>query len=138
MRTPPIFFSGSTQNSVLKMPAQLMGGHGSFSDQRIGLFIEQTPDLLAPKPPAGTINRNRALRGQQLFQGAARCGTCHQGPTFTDVLGGPNQGPRLHDAAETGMDPRYAERSATGRYRTTAPPICEPWWTTTTATSAWG
>jgi hypothetical protein len=111
-----------------------MGGHGSFSDQRIGLFINQEPDLvapklpalldyqlslLAPKPPADTINRNRALRGQQLFQGAARCSTCHQGQTFTDVLGGPNQGPRLHDAAETGMDPRYAERSATGRYRTT-------------------
>ena len=111
-----------------------MGGHGSFSDRRIGLFIQQTPDLVAPKlpallayqlslpapkPAAGTINLNRALRGEQLFRGAARCGSCHQGPTFTDVLAGPNQGPRLHRPDETGMDARYAERSATGLYRTT-------------------
>ena len=27
--------------------------------------------------------------------------------------------PFLHDAAEVGMDPRYAGRSATGQYRTT-------------------
>jgi cytochrome c peroxidase len=27
--------------------------------------------------------------------------------------------PVLHDPAEVGMDPRYAERTATGRYRTT-------------------
>ena len=27
--------------------------------------------------------------------------------------------PFLHDPAEVGMDPAYAERSATGRYRTT-------------------
>ena len=26
-----------------------MGGHGSFSDPRIGLFIRQTPDLVTPK-----------------------------------------------------------------------------------------
>jgi mono/diheme cytochrome c family protein len=111
-----------------------MGGHGSFSDQRIGLFIQQTPDLVAPKLPAlleyqlslrapkpagASINANRALRGEQLFRGAARCSSCHQGRTFTDVLSGPNQRPRLHRPAETGMDARYAERSATGLYRTT-------------------
>jgi cytochrome c peroxidase len=27
--------------------------------------------------------------------------------------------PFLHDAAEVGMDPAYADRSATGKYRTT-------------------
>ena len=26
-----------------------MGGHGNFSDPRIGLFIRQTPDLVTPK-----------------------------------------------------------------------------------------
>ena len=28
-----------------------MGGHGSFSDPRIGLFIKQTPDLVSPSCP---------------------------------------------------------------------------------------
>src|SRR4029078_13096130 len=29
-----------------------MGGHGSFTDPRIGVFIQQTPDLVTPKLPA--------------------------------------------------------------------------------------
>jgi cytochrome c peroxidase len=42
------------------------------------------------------------------------------GPTFTDVLDGPNRlVPFLHEPSEVGMDPRYADRSATGKYRTT-------------------
>jgi cytochrome c peroxidase len=41
-------------------------------------------------------------------------------PTFTDVLSGPSREvPLLHDPAEVGMDPAYAERTATGKYRTT-------------------
>jgi hypothetical protein len=111
-----------------------MGGKGRFNDPRIGLFINQTPDLVTPKlpallayqlsleppnPPAG-INREAAWRGKQLFQNKARCSTCHRGSTFTDVLSGRDwRVPFLHDPAETGMDPRYAERSATGKYRTT-------------------
>jgi len=36
------------------------------------------------------------------------------------VLSGPDRRiPFLHDAAEVGMDPAYAARSATGKYRTT-------------------
>jgi cytochrome c peroxidase len=36
------------------------------------------------------------------------------------VLAGPDRGtPLLHDAAEVGMDPAYAARTATGKYRTT-------------------
>ena len=38
----------------------------------------------------------------------------------TDVLDGPSRRvPLLHDPAEVGTDPRYAERTATGAYRTT-------------------
>ena len=29
-----------------------MGGHGTFRDRRLGLFIDQTPDLVTPKLPA--------------------------------------------------------------------------------------
>ena len=112
-----------------------MGGHGSFRDPRIGLFINQTPDLVTPKlpalldyqlrlrtpdPPAGSFDARAARRGRQLFRNEAQCATCHQGPTFTDVLSGPDrQTPFLHDPSEVGMDPSYAARSATGKYRTT-------------------
>ena len=59
-------------------------------------------------------------RGKDLFRGQAQCSTCHQPPTFTDVLSSPDRSvPFLHEPAEVGMDPAYAARSATGKYRTT-------------------
>jgi hypothetical protein len=112
-----------------------MGGQGSFSDPRIGLSIKQTPDLVtpklaallryqlslrSPKPPIGSFNHKAAERGKNLFRGQARCSTRHQGPNFPDVLSGPDQTvPFLHEPAQVGMDPAYAARSATGKYRTT-------------------
>ena len=112
-----------------------MGGHGSFSDPRIGLSIHQTPDLVTPKlpalleyqlslraphPPADTIDRERARRGRALFRNDAGCSSCHEGHTFTDVLSGSDPTvPVLHAASEVGTDPRYAQRSATRQYRTT-------------------
>jgi hypothetical protein len=112
-----------------------MGGHGSFSDSRIGISISQSPDQVTPKlpgllqyqlslqtppPPAGSFDGAAARRGEDLFNGAARCATCHKPPTFTDVLDNPNPGvPFLHPAHEVGQEPEYALRSATGMYRTT-------------------
>ena len=112
-----------------------MGGHGRFNDPRIDVFINETPDrvtpklpalldyqlsLKAPEPPAGSFDPESARRGRRVFQKEGRCSTCHQGPTYTDVLNGPDRArPLLHDPAETGMDPAYAQRTATGRYRTT-------------------
>ena len=112
-----------------------MGGQGNFRDPRIGLDIRQTPDLVTPKlaallayqlslrtpaPPKGSFDPVAANRGRRLFRGEAQCASCHQGPTFTDVDNGPApQVPLLHEPAEVGMDPRYAARSATGKYRTT-------------------
>jgi len=112
-----------------------MGGQGNFSDPRIGLFITQKPDLVTPKlaalldyqlslrtpkPPKGSFNRAAADRGKRLFRDEAGCAACHQSPNFTDVLSGPTPSvPLLHDPAEVGMDPAYAARTATGKYRTT-------------------
>ena len=112
-----------------------MGGHGTFRDPRIGLFIRQTPDrvtpqlarllayqlsLKTPDPPKHSFNRDAARRGERLFRNEAGCATCHQSPTFTDVLSGPTSArPILHEPAEVGMDPAYAERTATRKYRTT-------------------
>ena len=112
-----------------------MGGHGSFSDPRIGISISQTPDrvtpklgalldyqlsLKAPAPARGTLNLDAVDRGKEIFRHQARCSSCHRNPNFTDVLkGSDNDVPFLHNPAETGMDPRYAQRTATGKYRTT-------------------
>jgi mono/diheme cytochrome c family protein len=112
-----------------------MGGHGNFSDPRIGLSITQTPDLVtsklpallayqlslrAPEPPVGSFDEDAAKRGKRLFRTEAGCARCHQGPTYTDVLSGPDRTvPFLHEPTEVGMDPAYAARTATGKYRTT-------------------
>jgi mono/diheme cytochrome c family protein len=112
-----------------------MGGHGSFSDPRIGISITQTPDLVTPKlpaleayqlslktppPPPGSFDPVAAARGAVVFAGKANCASCHIPPTYTDVLSGPDPSvPFLHDPTEVGTDPAYASRTATGRYRTT-------------------
>jgi len=112
-----------------------MGGHGSFSDPRIGINITQKPDLVTPKlpallayqlslpappPPAGSFDPAAAVRGQTVFNTVARCANCHVAPTYTDVLNGPTAGvPLLHTPAEDGAEPVYALRSATKMYRTT-------------------
>jgi hypothetical protein len=59
-----------------------MGGHGSFSDPRLGINIVQEPDLVTPKlpallqyqlslttplPPPGSFDVAAANRGEQLF-----------------------------------------------------------------------
>jgi cytochrome c peroxidase len=112
-----------------------MGGHGSFSDARIGVTVTQKPDLVTsklpallayqlsletPSPPAGTVDASAAARGEEVFNTVGRCATCHIPPTYTDVLSGSDpRVPVLHNAAEVGADPAYATRSATGLYRTT-------------------
>jgi mono/diheme cytochrome c family protein len=112
-----------------------MGGHGSFSDPRIGVSVTQTPDLVTPKlpallqyqlslqtpaPPQGSFNRPAARRGAALFAGAAGCATCHKPPLFTDVVSGPDPSvPFLHDPFDIPTDPAYAARSATKAWRTT-------------------
>ena len=112
-----------------------MGGHGTFIDPRLGLNIVQTPDLVTPKlpalldyqlslrapdPPRGSFDVVAAQRGRRLFNGVARCDSCHTPPLFTDVLRGSSRDvPLLHSAAETGMEPVYATRTVTGQYRTT-------------------
>src|SRR5262249_15393967 len=112
-----------------------MGGHGSFSDPRIGVTVTQTPDLVTPKlpalleyqlslktpaPPADSFDPQAAARGKQLFRNEARCSSCHQQPNLTDVLSGPDRSvPFLHAPAEVGISAVYADRTATKEYRTT-------------------
>jgi len=104
-----------------------MGGHGSFKEPRLGINVEAKGEdlvksklpalreyqhsLAKPAPAAGSFDAPAAQRGQAVFTGAGKCATCHAGKAFTDE--------KLHAAAETGMDPAYAARSATKKYRAT-------------------
>jgi hypothetical protein len=67
----------------------------------------------APKPPAGTFDRAAAMRGKDVFNGAARCSTCHVPPIFTEP------GWNMHTAQEIGIDDFQSSRSPDQRYRTT-------------------
>jgi mono/diheme cytochrome c family protein len=104
-----------------------MHGQGNFSDPRLGISISHEPDrvtpllralrayqhsLRTPPAPGASVNRGAAQRGKVVFD--ASCARCHVDGNLTDN----NQGV-LHEPAETGMDPAYAARTATRRYRTT-------------------
>lgn len=111
-----------------------MGGHGTFSDPRVGVDVTNPPDdlvssklpalqeyqlsLAAPVPPAGSYDEAAAKRGMQVFNGPGKCVTCHSGDEFTDA------NVRLHDPSEVVSEPEpngapsYASRSATKQYRT--------------------
>ena len=111
-----------------------MHGHGTFADSRIGVAVQNPPDLMssklealqayqlslqAPAPAAGSSDPAAAQRGRAVFQGAGRCATCHLGNLLTDA------NTRLHEPSEVVSEPEpngvpsYASRSATKKYRTT-------------------
>jgi len=66
----------------------------------------------APKAPAGSFDAAAFERGKALFDGAARCATCHVPPLFTEP------GNNLHAPSEIGVDSFQADRSPTHMYRT--------------------
>jgi mono/diheme cytochrome c family protein len=105
-----------------------MHGHGAFSEPRLGISVNNPPELVQPKlaalqayqlsiaappAPAGSFDAAAAARGKAVFEGAGQCATCHSGPQFTDANA------RLHPPSEIPTDPTHAERSATKMYRTT-------------------
>lgn len=111
-----------------------MHGHGSFAEPRLGISVQNDPDLIssklpalqayqlslrAPRPAAGTFDAAAAARGRQVFTGAANCASCHAGPLLTDA------NTRLHPPSAVVSEPEpdgapsWAARSATKMYRTT-------------------
>ena len=104
-----------------------MGGHGNFSDPRLKIDVKQSPDRVTPKlaalrayqhslpappPPIGSFDAAAAARGRAVFD--RTCATCHIGGAGTD-----NNTGKLHQPSETGVDGRYAARTANKAYRTT-------------------
>jgi mono/diheme cytochrome c family protein len=111
-----------------------MHGHGTFSEPRTGVSVNNTPpdlvsaklaalqayqlSLAAPTPSAATFDAVAAARGRQVFEGAGQCSSCHTGALLTDA------NTRLHAPSEAVSEPEpngapsYASRSATKMYRT--------------------
>ncbi len=118
-----------------------MRGKGTFYDPRLNnsskypLAVEtgdwnirNSPDLVtsklpalqfyqlsipAPKPPAGSFDEAAAVRGENIFNGKAKCAVCHVPPLFTEP------GWNMHTGAEIGIDNFQADRSPDPYYRTT-------------------
>lgn len=117
-----------------------MGGQGTFYDPRLddaGQFpvaaangfghVVSDPDLVtaklpalhfyqlaipAPKPDPRSFDRAAAVRGERLFEGAARCAECHVPPLYTEP------GWNLHAPEEIGIDSFQADRAPDRGYRT--------------------
>jgi hypothetical protein len=67
-----------------------------------------------PKAPPGSYDIAVAKRGQALFNGKAKCSSCHVPPLFTEP------GHNLHTAEEIGIDSFQADRGPGKSYVTTA------------------
>jgi mono/diheme cytochrome c family protein len=96
--------------------ARTRQGHKQDADDRItaklpALHFYQL-SLPVPKPPAGAFDVAAAGRGEALFNGKARCATCHVPPLFTEP------GWNLHKAEEIGIDDFQAKRGPDDRYVT--------------------
>lgn len=67
----------------------------------------------APKPRPGTdFDAAAAKRGDEIFGGKAKCGTCHVEPLWTEP------GNNTHKPSEIGIDSFQADRSPEGTYKT--------------------
>jgi cytochrome c5 len=92
-------------------------GHRKSADDRISAKLASLQfyqlSIPAPAPPQGSFDASAAARGKALFEGKAKCATCHVPPLYTE----PGWG--MHTAEEIGIDDFQAKRSPDGRYRTT-------------------
>jgi hypothetical protein len=68
--------------------------------------------LPVPAAPRGSYDRAAAARGETIFNGEAKCATCHVPPLFTEP------GWNMHTAEEIGIDDFQSQRSPDQRYRT--------------------
>ncbi len=69
----------------------------------------------APEPPKDSYDQAAAARGKTVFEGKAKCATCHVPPLFTEP------GWPMHTAAEIGIDEFQASRSPDKKFYRTTP-----------------
>jgi mono/diheme cytochrome c family protein len=111
-----------------------MHGHGSFVDGRVGVNIQNPPDVIgpllpalqeyqlsldAPTPRPGSFDVAAASRGEVVFNGAGKCASCHTGSLLTDANTQLHQPSEVVSEPEPNGAPSTAARSATKMYRTT-------------------
>jgi hypothetical protein len=117
-----------------------MHGKGTFYDPRLddaaqfpiaakeGFgHVRNTPDVItgqlaslhlyqlaipAPPAPKGSFDPKAAWRGEKVFDGKAKCATCHVPPIYTEP------GWNMHTPGEVCVDNFQAERAPDKRYRT--------------------
>lgn len=106
-------------NDAERFPIAAGAGFGNQTDdpdvvtQNLAALHVYQLSLPAPAPPAGSFDAVAAARGEVLFNGRAACAQCHVPPLYTEP------GWNLHTPEEIGIDSFQADRSPTGRYRTT-------------------
>ena len=81
------------------------------SDKLAALHYYQLA-IPAPKAPEGSYDKEAATRGESVFNGKAKCATCHVPPLFTEP------GWNTHTAAEIGIDDFQSKRSPENTYVT--------------------
>ncbi|MGE5111609.1 MAG: hypothetical protein ACM3JB_12170 [Acidobacteriaceae bacterium] len=69
-------------------------------------------DIPAPVPPDGSFDKEAAERGDKIFEGKAKCSTCHVEPIWTEP------GWNLHKASDICIDSFQADRAPDHAYRT--------------------
>jgi len=110
-------------NDPVKFPVAAAAGFGNVRNDpdlvtpKLGALQFYQLAIPAPTPPAGSFDAAAAGRGKAVFNGRAKCATCHVPPLFTEP------GWNMHTPAEIGLtapgDDFQAKRSPDERYRTT-------------------
>jgi cytochrome c5 len=105
-------------NDPVKFPIAARAGFGNVRSNP-DLVTAKLPALQfyqlaipAPAPPAGSFDPAAATRGKVVFDGQAKCSTCHVPPIYTEP------GWNMHTPQEIGIDDFQAKRSPDERYRT--------------------
>jgi hypothetical protein len=111
-------FDDERLNDPVKFPVAARNGFAHVRNE-IDLITSKLPalqvyqlSLAAPAPPAGSFSALAAKQGRELFEGKARCSTCHTPPLYTEA------GWNMHTPQEIGIDDFQAKRSPDERYRT--------------------
>jgi hypothetical protein len=108
--------AGKLGNEIIKpedqQTPQQRGKPDLVSSKLAALHYYQL-SIPAPKPPKGSFDPGAAARGKRLFDGRARCASCHVPPLFTEP------GYSMHKPEEIGIDAFQANRSPDKMYRTT-------------------
>jgi len=107
-------FPVAVANNFFRFPPTPLPPEQDKVSSKLGPLQFYQLSIDPPKPTAGTDFISLAAdRGKGVFEGKAKCATCHVAPLFTDA------GWNMHTGAEVGIDEFQASRSPDNRYRTT-------------------